>query len=287
MPRLAHADLTVELLDPAADRARFGPRFCAGGYLWQVHDARVGPLLTGPEWPNPAPAPHNGQGLPESFRHSTTTGQPLLWDGTLGLAPGAGALGRDPAGAATLVTPCTWSVETSAQRAVFRTEQEIGRWSYELVRTVELHERRLVSASHLVNRGAAPLDFEWFAHPFFALRDGRAIAALPPGTALPENPGFALAGNELTFRRTFAHAHDGHLDHLALPPGQPLAATLSHPKIEYVRFATSFVPFKCVVWANDRTLSLEPYLALHLAPGATQTWSLHYEFGPPLTPDRR
>ena len=70
MLSLANRTLRVELLDPADDAARRGPRYCRGGYIWQVHDQQAGPLLTGPEWPHPTPTPFNGQGLPESFRHT-------------------------------------------------------------------------------------------------------------------------------------------------------------------------------------------------------------------------
>ena len=169
MLTLANAELTVDLLDPAAEHARLGPRFCWGGFIWQIHDRNVGALLTGPEWPEANPQPHNGQGLPESFRHSTTTGQPLLWEGTVGLAPGAGALGRNAAGAIVVTEPCVWRVESQPARVVFRTEQSVGRWSYALERTIELRGRQVVSRSRLVNRGATPLQLEWFAHPFFAL----------------------------------------------------------------------------------------------------------------------
>lgn len=280
MLHLANAELTVDLLDPAAEHARLGPRFCWGGYIWQVSDRAVGALLTGPEWPNPMPLPRNGQGLPESFRHSTTTGSPLLWDGAVGLAPGAGALGRDAAGGVIVTQPCLWQVEPAADRVVFRTAQKVGPWSYELQRTVELQGRQVRSTSLLTNRGAAPLVLEWFAHPFFALdSDGRQRLTLPAGTQLAENPGYILTGQTLTLRRAFVGVDDGHLEHLALPAGQPFAATLAHPRLTEVRFATDFAPFKCVLWANGHTLSLEPFLALSLAPGESREWTLTYEFG--------
>lgn len=281
MLHLANAGLTVALLDPVADRARLGARFCAGGFIWQVTDHHAGPLLAGPEWPRPLPAPHNGQGLPESFRHSTTTGQPLLWQGATGLAPGAGVLGRDAAGTVVVTGPCDWQTVPSAGQILFWTQQQVAGWHYALERTVALHDRILVSTSRLTNRGTGPLTLEWFAHPFFALHDGVARVTLPPGTALPENPGYRLIDGELTFRRAFAGERDGHLDHLVLPPGQPLTATVTHPKLEYIRFATDFAPFKCVIWANGNTLSLEPFLALHLRPGESRQWGLTYEFGSP------
>lgn len=283
MHHLANSQLRVDLLDPVTDRARLGPRYCWGGYIWQVHDPVAGPLLTGPEWPSPAPQPHNGQGLPESFRHRTTTGEPLLWRDTTGLAPGVGTLGLDPTGGVLVTDPCPWTIRASTDHYEAVTRQSVGDWSYELVRTVTLEGRRLVSRSALRNAGGAPLILEWFVHPFFALTEGRASAMLPAGTSLPPNPGFVLAGETLTFARAFAGMDDGHLDHLQLPAGQPLVATLSHPRLTHVRFATSFAPFKCVVWANGLTFSLEPFLALQLAPGASQAWDLVYDFGPVAT----
>lgn len=282
MLTLANADLRLDLIDPAAEQARLGPRFCWGGYIWQIHDANVGALLTGPEWPAVEPQPHNGQGLPESFRHSTTTGQPLLWDGATGLAPGAGALGRDAKGTVVVTTPCVWRIDRQPDRVVFRTEQVAGRWSYALERTIELHGRQVRSRSLLTNRGTTPLVLEWFAHPFFALQaDGRQRLTLPEGTALPENIGYLLSGRELTLRRAFVGVDDGHLEHLGLPAGRPFVAELAHPRLTGVRFAIDFAPFKCVLWANGNTLSLEPFLVLNLAPGEAREWTLTYDFGPP------
>lgn len=281
MLTLINADLRVDIIDPAAEQAKLGPRYGWGGYVWQVHDNLAGPLLSGPEWPGANPQPQNGQGLPESFRHSTTGGAPLLWDGGLGLAPGAGALGRDASGAIVVTDPCKWAVEMSQDRAVFRTAQQAGPWSYAIVRTIELEGRSVRSVSRLSNLGAAPLVLEWFAHPFFALdADGLVRVTLPEGTTLPENPGFHLDERVLAPKRAFVGIDDGHLDHLALPPGAPLVAKLTHPRLAWVRFATSFAPFKCVVWANGNTLSLEPFLSLDLAPGESREWSLTYEFGP-------
>jgi len=242
MLHLANAELTVDLLDPAAEHARLGPRFCCGGYIWQVSDQQVGALLTGPEWPVPTPTPHNGQGLPESFRHSTTEGQPLLWDGATGLAPGSGVLGRNASDEVVVTTPCAWQVDLKPDRAVFRTKQTAGRWSYELERTIELHGRQIASRSRLTNRGAERLKLEWFAHPFFALEaDGKLTSTLPKETSLAENPGYTLTNSRLTLKRAFLGLHDGCLVHLDLPAGKPFEVSLTHPKLTSVRFATDFV----------------------------------------------
>jgi len=277
---LFNGELRVDLIDPAVDQSRLGPRYCWGGYIWQVADPLAGPLLAGPEWPVAEPLPHHGQGLPESFRHSTTTGAPLLWNGATGLAPGAGALGRDSNGAVVVTQPCEWEIEATASRAIFRTTQSVGGWSYSIERIVELSGRTLISTSRLVNHGDDRLKLEWFAHPFFALRhDGLLTVTLPEGTSIPENHGFELEGRTLSIRRAFEGLHGGHLEQLSLPDGSELVAQLSHPRIKGVRFSTSFAPFKTVLWANGNTLSLEPFLAIDLAPGESREWSLTYEFG--------
>ena len=88
MLQLSNGELRVDLLDPVADAARQGVRYCWGGYIWQVREACGEPLLTGPEWPNATPSAFNGQGLPESFRHTRFEGRPLTWNGDHGLAVG-------------------------------------------------------------------------------------------------------------------------------------------------------------------------------------------------------
>src|SRR5438445_10881336 len=67
MFHLESAGLRVSVLDPIADRKHIGSRYCAGGYIWQVTDNSKGPLVAGPQYPNPDPRPFDGQGLPEAF----------------------------------------------------------------------------------------------------------------------------------------------------------------------------------------------------------------------------
>lgn len=279
MLSIAHEDLTVELLDPIADRARLGPRFGWGGYIWQVHDRHAGPLLTGPEWPVSTPIPFNGQGLPESFRHRTRTGQPLTWNGTRGLAIGAGEI-VEQAGELRVVAPCEWTVAVSAAEARWTTRHTLLGFDYELVRIVALDGRELRSTSRLINRSAAPLELEWFVHPFFALTAGRIALDLPPASTLPENPGFALAAGRFTQQRDFRDQYDGQFELLSLPAGEPLRCRVSHPKLTHVDFATSFVPRECPVWGNSNTFSIEPYLGATLASGTELEWELRYTFGP-------
>lgn len=281
MIQLENASLSVDLLDPSdpIDRAHQGTRYSQGGYIWQVRDRRRGPLLAGPEFPAASPSPFNGQGLPESFRHRTRAGQPLTWNGAVGLGIGTGRLENVPPDTVTLTKACSWSVTTSADRAVFRTRQTGAGHACALTREVALLDRELKSSSELTNLGSEPLGLQWFAHPFWPLQQGRVLVRLPRGTALPENPGFTIqADGTLSFQRPFVTPDDSQFALLTLPAGEPLELSVDHPRLSRVTMVTSFVPDECPIWANAHTLSVEPYLTLRLAPGETRRWHLIHGF---------
>lgn len=280
MITLANTELALQLLDPVADRERLGSRYCWGGYIWQVLDAAGAPLVTGPEWPNPAPRPFNGQGLPESFRFRRRSGEALTWDGREGVHLGGGRVGLDAKGEPVVVEPCAWEIERGADRLHFRTAQRAHGYDTALEREVRLEGRTLWSSSRLTNRATRPLSLEWFPHPFFALTDRLIEAEVPPACRLADNPGFSLEGRRLASRKRFDGDRDGHMDFLILPPQVPVRARLSHPRLEWVDFATSYAPSECLIWGNGNTFSIEPYLTAVLAPGETREWWVSTAFGP-------
>jgi hypothetical protein len=281
---LANEDLAVDLIDPGneAEFGRLGARFCWGGYIWRVRDLKAGDLLAGPEWPREDPRPFNGQGAPESFRHAAwPTQRPLTLVDGRGFIPGVGDVASGSDGGPVVERPCRWEISSGDRLLEFQTRQAALGWECELVRTVSLTGRTLTSASRLANRGNRPLPLHWFAHPFFALDSGVLTCDLPSGYGCEENPGFAMdPSGRLTFKRPFAGVDDGHFQLLKIAPATPLKATLSHPNLEFVRFATDFVPDLCPVWGNGNTWSIEPYIMTTLTPGESRTWSLKYEFGP-------
>lgn len=282
MIELRNEELSVALLDPVADRARLGARYVWGGYIWQVFDRDGTPLLRGPEWPNPAPVPFNGQGLPESFRHRSLDGRDFTWRGERGSGLGIGALERDSSAAALRVArPCAWSTTTASGQIEFSTRDDAAELPYVLTRRVILESRTLRSSTELTNASPfTPLALEWFAHPFFPLVGGLARTRLPEGATLPPNPGFELVDHRLIQRRRFSRPDEGHMDRgLKLPRDVRLTAVVDHPTLGALSFATSFAPDAFVIWANDRTFSIEPYLTLHLAPGETRSWQVDYGFG--------
>lgn len=283
MLTLSNNDLYVSLLDPhdPTDRQRVGTRYAWGGYVWQVEDATVGPLLAGPEWPTSTPDPYNGQGLPESFRsHEFGTDRLLMIENGTGFIIGVGDVAETRDGDLRVTAPCKWEIASDEDELVFRTEQSGNGYACRLTRRVRLKGRSLVSTSVLENLGERSLPLHWFAHPFFALTDGQITCELPASWSMDANEGFALDdANRLSLKRRFRDTKDGHFEllHVGL---EPLCAVLSHPMLSEVRFATDFVPDLCPVWGNSATWSIEPYLVTDLAPGAERAWSLTYTFGP-------
>lgn len=287
MLALSNHELTAQVLDPAdpIDRLRQGSRYCWGGYVWQVVDSKVGPLLAGPEWPEAAPRAFNGQGLPESFRHAEFgTGKPLILENGRGFIIGVGDV--EPGVKEPVVTqPCAWTITRGTDSLEFCTSHAGHGYACQLTRRLTLHGRTLGSATVLTNTGNRPLPLHWFAHPFFALTDRLLTCALPASWDMKENPGYAFdAHRRLYFKRRFENIDDGHFEPLVIGPSTPLRCELSHPTLQGLTFSSDFVPDFCPIWGNSNTWSIEPYLVTELAPGTKRTWSVKYAFG---TPARR
>ncbi|WP_414664954.1 hypothetical protein [Horticoccus sp. 23ND18S-11] len=279
MLTLENTELQIELLDPVADAARQGTRYCWGGYIWQVHDRTIGPLVSGPEWPEPKPTAFNGQGLPESFRHRSRDGRPLTWRGREGIAIGIGALALDEAGNVVIAERCRWTHSVEDHRMVFQTRHSAAGFEYSLERTIELDGRTIRSNTRFTSLGAQPFELQWFAHPFFSLRAGKLQVGLRPGSTLPENPGFALIDDQLSFKRSFVGTEDGQFVLLKVPATELLCASLDHPTLQNVEFETSFAPDQCPIWGNGNTFSIEPYRILNVRPSEPIAWCVQYHFG--------
>lgn len=284
---LSDSALTVEVLDPraAADRIHLGPRFCWGGYIWQVQDAAAGPLFAGPQWPEPNPETPNGQGAPECFRHDEDdTGRSLLLADGRGFVIGVGDVEPGPKGKPVVTAPCMWTITETPGAIEFCTEQSGNGFACQLTRRVTLRGRTLTSATWITNTGPRPLPSHWFAHPFFALTDRLLTCDLPPTWGMAENAGYILdASHRLSFRKRFEHRQtkgDGHLVPLLVDPRTPLRAVVSHPTLREVIFTTEFVPTSCPIWGNDCAWSMEAYLRTLIEPGSHRVWKVNYEFGP-------
>jgi hypothetical protein len=271
---LANAELAVSVLDPLADRARFGTRYCTGGYIFQVEDARLGPLLAGKDYPDYPDGfiPYDGQGIPDAFNLAPLA-EPKA-GGPLALIIGIGLcdLAQDR-----VVDFCEWQVEQAAGDIVMRTEQVFQGFGLQLERAVSLKNRTLRSATRVTNTGANAVPIVWFPHPFYPQPQHDELCRFNLPVSMPENPGYWLAPNGFIARKRFPN-RDGDYQALDVHGHAPLAVLQRHPRLGLVGGTTSYVPAFFPIWGNRNTFSWEPYFQTIVASGQTARWWVDYDF---------
>ena len=270
MMRLQNPELRVSILDPEADQSRLGHRYNTGGFVFQITDARVGDLLSGPTWPHDYNT-YDGQGLPDVF----VVHLPGSDAGNLELGVGIGVIDRDQKA---VVEFCRWDVTRAPGQLRFHTLHAWGGWDLELERTLTLRHRTLESHTRVANRGSQTLPLTWFPHPFFPPGAGelcRPEAAFP----LPEHPGYGLAPNGWVFRRDVPWTQSS-LVRAEYGADAPANQTFlhRHPKLGLVAARFDYAPQQVVLWGNDATFSFEPYLHRDLPGGDTTEWRATYDF---------
>jgi hypothetical protein len=273
--------LRVTILDPAVDRVLLGPRYCCGGYIRQVEHRDFGPLLSGPEYPSASPDVINGQGAPEVFQNTLFDDPEEIPSHKLVIGVGLVAntprlRQRESHFQGTVESYCDWTLEVREDEHTATTEQQYGDFSFRLTRSVRLAGGGMESHTVIQNRSRRrPMAVRSFAHPFFPLP---VTVRFSPPLGLPENPAFGHDGHGAVFMRGGYDWRKGYFLEAGEAAGHPLSATLTHPAAGAVGFRTDFPPSRVALWANDRTLSLEPFYAGALAPGASAEWRNTYVF---------
>jgi hypothetical protein len=284
MHTIASRRLSVEILDPVADRARLGSRYCTGGYVYQVRDQAGGPLLTGPQWPAENPNPFHGQGAPEAFALYPGADQTLV-GGVVGVM-GVGLVRRDsaetpfqPRHNPAVVEFASWDVAVSDSEVRMTTEHGCAEWRCGLERSVTVNENTITSHTVLRNIGTLPAPFRWFAHPFFPIPAGRRLFRSNLALTIDESDGFLQDAAGWFCRRDEHDWSEGCFCELGYDPrdGVPVDLIQVHPAGS-IRVRTDFVPVRFPIWGNDRTFSVEPYHGGHLEAGYTTAWTIRYTF---------
>jgi len=280
---LSNSELTVMVLDPRADVARLGSRYCTGGYIWQVVDPRLGELFTGPEYPR-EPNTFDGQGAPEMFRTALNEGAPV--GGEVGCI-GVGRVRRtsslepfDVRHNREVIEFIKWEVRRSGDELSMRGGHVFRDWSYEVERRVWLRDRTFSSETTVRCVGGVSLPIRWYAHPFFPIPADNILCRFSLPVGMPENPGYYMDAADFVARKAGHDWPRGSYQALdATTGGRPLKALMMHPAFGHVKVETDFEPAFLPIWGNDRTFSFEPYFERTLTPGTEARWAITYHCG--------
>jgi hypothetical protein len=271
---LVNDQLTVEILDPIADQARLGARYCTGGYIFQITDHRLGPLLSGPTYPESFNV-FDGQGIPDAFNLSPLRS---IGENSEALVVGVGICDLSVSDMRRSVTSfCAWECAVDARRATMVTQQVYHDWSLELTRSVELTGRTVRSAAHIRNTGRAFIPLRWFPHPFYPQTATDELIKLNLPVSFPENPGYEMREDGYIARKGWPWDQGYYLplDHASV---EPLVIQQRHPLLGQVSATCSYAPDFFPIWGNPNTFSWEPFLERTLAPGQELRWWIDYDF---------
>ncbi len=269
---LKNDELEVTLLDPVADRERFHTRYCAGGYIFQITDARHGPLLTGPTYPESFNT-FDGQGIPDAFNLGPLREPGSATTESLIIGIGVCDLKEDR-----VISFSKWDVELGDQTICMTTNQSYQGYSLELTRTVALHGRTIHSAVHLKNTSARAIPVCWFPHPFYPQPESDELCRFNVPVSFPENDGYELGGNGFIYRKNWPWAYAGPYQALDHNAQTNLVVLQRHPALGMVSAICSYVPALLPIWGNANTISWEPFFEKTAAAGQELNWWIDYIF---------
>lgn len=275
MITLRNNNLHISLLDPVADSSRSGVRYCTGGYIFQIEDADLGPLLSGPTYPDSFNW-FDGQGIPDAFNLSPLTLSGGAVQGRHALIPGIGIC---DIAEKKIIEPCSWEIGLEEAGAKFTTRQQAEDWSFTLEKEVILLGRTVRTTAAIHNSGASFIPLRWFPHPFFPqLPAGNdELIRINTEISLPKEAGYTLAANGFITRKNWpwTEGHGHALDHRSQAP---LVVIQRHPQLGQVSAHCSYIPNFFYIWGNGATFSWEPYLERTVAAGQSFSWWIDYQF---------
>lgn len=271
MYTLTNDELQVAILDPLNDQARFGTRYCTGGYIFQITDTRHGPLLSGPTYPESFNW-FDGQGIPDAFNL-----QPLrepLATNPLALIIGIGVCDLQQNRVQEF---CRWEITSAPTMIHLRTIQTFESFALELERTVRLSARTVRSTTRLHNTGRRAIPLCWFPHPFFPQPNTPELCRCTIPVNVPDNPGYTVAESGFISRKAWPN-QQGFYQPLEIVVQNSLAVLQRHPTLGLVAGTCSYSPSFFPIWGNQHTFSWEPFFERTLAVGQETTWWIDYDF---------
>lgn len=253
----------VNVFDPRTDPLALGARYVHGGYIaaWW-HGDRCLTARPKVDWD-----PYVGEGLPEVFEYPL--GRDAVQTGEEFLRIGAGRLRKDnggwPQSGGSPSTPVLWQLtHQTAESVTMRCEDTLGQFGYELSRTITVQDDGVESRTTLQLTCPWSHPVYWFAHPFFAHRDGTRTKL-----HLPAN-----------YQANFTMTADGGFGAVTNVWGNADPLVLDLDGGGRLRIEVSRPLDKLIVYATRLAFSVEPYLARAWHDGERAEWSLRYRFSP-------
>ena len=180
-----------------------------------------------------------------------------------------------------------WKVRVKKDQVTFtQTLQSPLGYAYVYEKTLKLdkHQPILILEHHIKNTGTKAIDTQVYDHDFFML-DNRPIGpgmvvhlGFPPMPEEPFPPSATIAGNDIVFNQATDRSPQGYLTGYTGQPGEyriALEDTAAHIGVEQT--STSPVA-KFYFWSTPKTICPEAYIAIHVLPHQTQTWTISYRF---------
>jgi hypothetical protein len=283
MFQIKNKELSIQVIDPVEDKNLLGPRYCTGGYVFQVQDHAQRNLLSGPQFPHGNFNVFDGQGAPEVFETALNQDGANIHDDVLVI--GVGLVSRTSSNSPFHVRDnpdvkefTMWQIEQSPASITMRTKQSFIGWALELSRTLSIRKKILKSQTTIKNIGTRVLPIRWFAHPFFPFpQDFRACRFSVPVTLEP-NLGYALSEKGYIELKQQYNWNNGLYQKIAYKPTGTFKVEQTHPVLEKMRIKCDFMPDSLAIWANNNTFSFEPFKIASVQSGQGLSWSISYSF---------
>jgi hypothetical protein len=182
-----------------------------------------------------------------------------------------------------------WTVKVRKQSITFRQElhSSIGfAYIYEKVLSLDKRGDVLSLEHHLKNIGTKPIDTAIYDHDFFMLDNkatGPGMEIHLPFAPVPDNPlpdSAQIDGKTIRLVSQLQPRHGlgayltGYSDKIS---DYDILFEDTKAKIGVEQTGDSPIS-KLYLWATPKTVCPEAYIAIHVAPGKSQGWNLHYRF---------
>lgn len=186
-----------------------------------------------------------------------------------------------------------WEITQSASSVAMEASQDIGLdQKLRILKTVDLQGatvRCQTEVELLSTNPGGRCELRWFAHPFFPLVEDGRVCTFDFDTALKESDDDASRSffyddaRQLCMDGTYNWKYaegGGSFKQLLGVEGRQLAANAFHPHRGTVGVTGDFELDSMPIWANEKTVSFEPYYTPTLVGGSQSqcTWSIAYDF---------